>query len=207
MTRPPVVLVHGFLSTPRMLWPLKWRLERAGHQVFSTDLSPLAIQDVRRLADQLDRCIERTRRVSGADQVDLVGVSQGGIIALWWLHHRDGWRRVHRFVAVGAPVRGTWAAAVGVPLFGAISRGVWQMLPGTPLVEELVRHPLPEGADVVTLSLDGDPVCPPDRCRLDGARNVIFQGPPGPLKHQWLIFSRPVADELRDALATAPPPA
>ena len=74
------------------------------------------------------------------------------------------------------------------------------MLPGTPLIEELTHQPLPSDADVVTLSLNGDPVCPPARCRLDGARNVTFDGPLGPLKHQWLIFSRPIVGELLAAL-------
>lgn len=200
MTKSPVVLVHGFLSTATMLWPLKRRLERAGHQVFLTDLSPLAIQDVRELAQQLDENVERTRAETGAERVDLVGVSQGGIISLWWLHHLGGWEKVHRFVTVGAPVRGTWAAALGIPLFGAISRGVWQMLPGTNLVFELTAAGLPDGADVVTLSLAGDPVCPPERCHLEGADNRVVAGPPGPLKHQWLVFSRLIAGELLAAL-------
>lgn len=202
--RPPVVLVHGFLSTPAMMFPLRRRLEREGLAVHSADLSPLAIQDVRRLADQLDATVERVRAVEGATRVDVVGVSQGGIIALWWAQHRDGWRRTHRLITLGAPFRGTWAAALGVPLFGLWSRGVWQLVPGSPLVAELVAEPLPADADVLTLSLRGDPVCPPDRCRLEGARNEVFDGPGGPLKHQWLIFSRPVAAAVLGALAAPP---
>lgn len=202
--RPPVVLVHGFLSTPAMMFPLRRRLEREGLRVHAADLSLLAIQDVRRLARQLDATVERVRAVEGATRVDVVGVSQGGIIALWWAQHLDGWRRTHRLITLGAPFRGTWAAALGVPLLGAWSRGVWQLVPGSPLVGELVAEPLPPGADVLTLSLEGDPVCPPSRCALEGARNVVFQGPGGPLKHQWLIFSQPVARELLSALSAPP---
>ena len=123
---PPVVLVHGFLASPLLMTPLRARLE-GGRPVVTPELSPLAIQDVRTLARQLDLAVDRGRMQHDVEQIDLVGVSQGGIIALWWAHHMGGWERLRRLVLVGAPVRGTWAAFAALPLLGAVSSGVWQL--------------------------------------------------------------------------------
>jgi pimeloyl-ACP methyl ester carboxylesterase len=191
----PVVLVHGFLATPTLMLPLRRRLERADRPVRTVALAPLAVQEVRGLARQLDANVERVRRELGAERVDVVGVSLGGVLALWWAHHLDGWPRVRRLVTVGSPVRGTWAAAAGLPVLGLVSRGIWQLLPAAALVTELGR-PLPPDADVTTVSLAGDLVCPPSRCRLDGATNVIFPMPRTPITHQWLVLSRRVAREV-----------
>jgi pimeloyl-ACP methyl ester carboxylesterase len=195
----PVVLVHGFLAAPLLMTPLRRRMAR--HRIVVTpELSVLAVQDVRQLASQLDLCIDRARTMYKSDRVDVVGVSQGGIIALWWAHHMEGWSRLHKLVLVGAPVRGTWAAFVGLPLLGAVSSGIWQLLPSSPFVRHELLKPLPEGALVTTYSVQGDLVCPPKRCALPGATNLALRGPPGPWKHQWLGFSRSVAEGVRQTL-------
>lgn len=183
------------------MWPLRRRLEAADLEVHSPSLSPLVIQDVRTLAHQLDASVDRLLRQTRAPRIDLVGASQGGILALWWAQHLAGWPRLRRLVLLGAPVHGTWAAVAGLPTLGAFSRGIWQMLPGTSLIQEL-SAPLPPGSEVYTLSLQGDPVCPPERCRLEGANNRTFSGGMGPLTHQWLMLSRPVARELVGALTS-----
>ncbi|MEZ4237382.1 MAG: hypothetical protein R3F59_14780 [Myxococcota bacterium] len=198
--RPPVVLVHGFLATPQLMLGMRWRLERAGHQVFPAELGLLAVQDVRQLAGELDATVDKVRYRTGAERVSLVGVSQGGIIALWWAHHREGWARTASLVAVGAPFRGSWAAVAGLPWLWACSRGIWQLLPGAALLDELVQ-PLPDGARLTTVSLRGDPVSPPGRCAYPGADNRVLDGAVGPLNHQWLTFDRGVTRAVVDALS------
>lgn len=188
-----MVLVHGFLATRGLMWPLQRRLARTGRSVFTVPLSPLVIGDVRRLARELDQGVDALRGELAADVVDVVGVSQGGVLALWWAHHLAGFPRLRRLVLVGAPVRGTWAAAAGLPVLGAVSRGIWQLVPGSPLLGELDR-PLPAGAQVHTLALEGDPVSPEARCRVNGAAHETFAAGWGPLTHQALVFSRPLAD-------------
>jgi pimeloyl-ACP methyl ester carboxylesterase len=195
----PVVLVHGFLATPALMLPMRRRLAAAGRAVFQPDLSFLCVQDVRQLARELDASVERVRSDTGADRVDVVGVSQGGILSLWWAHHLGGWDRARRVVLVGSPVRGTWAAAVGLPLLGPVSRGIWQLLPGSGFLPELAR-PLPPTARVTTLSMRGDPVCPSHRCVVEGADNRVLDGSLGPLQHQYLALSRRVAREIGSAL-------
>jgi pimeloyl-ACP methyl ester carboxylesterase len=198
--KPPVVLVHGFLATPALMTAMRWRLTHAGHRVYGAELGPLAVQDVRVLGAQLDATVDRVRLETDAEQVSIVGVSQGGIIAVWWAHHLDGWPRTARMVAVGAPFRGSWLAAVGVPFLGWCSQGIWQLLPDSRFLEDEVVRPLPAGARFTSISLDGDPVCPPDRCAYPGAENRVFQSRTGLLKHQWLTFSGAVGRAVVEAL-------
>lgn len=195
----PVVLVHGFLAGPLLMTPMRLRLERT-RPVLTPELSPLAIQDVRQLAGQLDLAVDQARFRLRADRVDVVGVSQGGIIALWWAHHLDGFARVRRMVLVGAPVRGSWAALLGLPLLGHVSSGIWQLLPSSAFTREEICLTLPEAARVTTISATGDLVCPPRRCALPGATNLVLEGPPGPWKHQWMPLSRRVVAAVEGAL-------
>jgi pimeloyl-ACP methyl ester carboxylesterase len=195
----PVVLVHGFLASAPLMWPLATRLADRGRQVFTPGLSAFGIRDVRAYAGVLDAEIDRVRHRSGVDRVDLVAVSLGGLVALWWAHHRDGWARVGRVCTVGSPVRGTWMAALGVPALGAWSAGIWQLLPSSSVVAE-IAGPLPEGARVSTVSIEADPLSPPDRCRVDGADNRVVREGIGPLSHQWLLFSPGVAREVLSAV-------
>ena len=196
---PPVMLVHGFLASRQVMWPLRRRMESVGLKVHAPRLSPLVIQDVRRLAQQLDRSIERLRRKTGADRIDVVGASQGGILGLWWAQHLGGWPRIRRLVMVGSPVRGTWAATAALPTFGLVGRGAWQMLPGSPLLKEL-EVALPPDSEVVTLAMRGDPVCPPARCHLPGADNRVVGPGLGLVTHQWMMLSPAVGRELVGSL-------
>ena len=194
------VVVHGYLCPKQFMMPLQWRLRRRGFDPHLVDLSPLCIQDVRRLAAQLRTNVDRVRETTGADRVVLVGVSQGALIALQYLHHEGGNDAVSHFVAVGAPLRGTWFALVGLPLLGGISRGIWQTLPGSSVVEDLQRRGAPEGVETTVVSMEGDVVAPPSRCVLDGAEARVMPASWVPAAHQWLILSRRAADAVQDAV-------
>lgn len=200
---PPVMLVHGFLATPSIMWPLRRRLTGVGLNVHSPRLSPLVLQNVRSLAQQLDRSIEAVRASTRAPRVDVVGASQGGILALWWALHLGGWGRLRRLVMVGSPVRGTWAALAALPTAGLLGRGAWQLLPGSGLLQELDLR-LPPDAQITTLAMRGDPVSPPARCHLPGADNRVLERGLGLLTHQWMMFSPAVGRELVTTLLKAP---
>ena len=204
MKHAPVVVTHGFMSTAQMMLPLSWVLKRGGLGVHLTDLSPFCIQDVRMLARQLRTTVERVRARSGLDKIDLVGVSQGGVIGLYYLHKLGGHEAIRHFVTVGSPVKGTWVSVAGIPLVGGVSKGIWQLVPGSSLSRELAE-PLPEGFRVTTLSIEGDLVSPPARCHIDGADNRVLQTVRGPLKHQMVILSPKVLGTIRDVLKTPAP--
>ena len=195
---PPVVLVHGFMSTASLMWPLKKTLEKAGLNVSFCDLSFLCIQDVRKLAVQVQRRVEQVCSEHGVEEVDLVGLSQGGVIGLCYLKILGGTTRVRRFIAVGAPVQGTAIARVATLALGLISKGVWQVWPESELIRSL-EGPLPEDVDILSVSIEGDSVCPPKSCHIEGARkNIVVQAGGGPLKHQMVVLSPKVLRLVRE---------
>ncbi len=188
----PVVLVHGFMASPLLLRPTKRQLEREGFVVYLVQLSPLSIQDIRHLAGQLHDNIERICWVEDADEVDVVGVSLGGLTALYYQHFVAQRRRIRRLIGLGSPFRGTDFARTWLPLVGPVSPGIWQVLPDSGLVVQLAEAGIPEGVTATSISMLGDQVAPPDSCHLEGADNLMLKGFPSPITHQLLVAS-PVA--------------
>ena len=199
-SNPPVVLVHGFMSTATLLWPLKLILQRSNLSVSFCDLSFLCIQDVRKLAEQVSARVDQVCLQHGVDQVDLIGVSQGGVIGLCYLKLLGGSPRVRRFISVGAPLQGTDIARVAILGLGLVSKGVWQVRPKSELLRSL-RGPLPIETDVVTIGIEGDFVCPPERCEIPGARkHIVVKTGGGPMKHQMVVLSPTVLKLVRDTV-------
>ena len=192
MSAVPVVLVHGFMASPLLLRPMKHQLEKLGFVVYLVQLSPLSIQDIRHLAAQLSENIERVCWVEDAREVDVVGVSLGGLTALYYQHFVASQRRIRRFVALGSPFLGTEFARTWLPVVGRVSPGIWQVLPGSEIVLQLAEAGIPEGVTATSISMRGDQVSPPDSCHLEGAENLMLKGIPSPMTHQFLIAS-PVA--------------
>ena len=82
-------------------------------------LRPELCQDVRKLATQVQERVDQICQEHEVDQVDLIGLSQGGVIGLCYLKLLGGAHRVRRFIAVGAPIQGTAIASRDIgPGFG-----------------------------------------------------------------------------------------
>lgn len=105
--RTPVLLVHGFAMNASCFYPMAWWLQRQGftwvhsinHRPFS---SPIPV-----FARNLGAHIAALKAASGADQVDIVAHSMGGVIAAWYINRMDGAKDVRRFITIGTPWRGT----------------------------------------------------------------------------------------------------
>lgn len=192
MSAVPVVLVHGFMASPLLLRPMKRQLEKLGFVVYLVQLSPLSIQDIRSLAAQLGENIERVCWVEDVEEVDVVGVSLGGLTALYYQHFIASRRRLRRFIGLGSPFQGTDFARSWLPTVGKVSPGIWQVLPDAELIAQLAEAGIPEGVTATSISMRGDQVSPPDSCQLPGAHNITLKGFPSPVTHQLLVAS-PVA--------------
>ena len=53
--------------------------------------------------------------------------------------------------------------------------------------------------------IPGDPVAPPNRCKLEGAEMVRLPTTKFPAVHQWLVISPWVTDRLVQVLHEGPP--
>lgn len=181
------------------MWPLRRALRADGHDAYLVpELGKLVIGDVRRHAQELDLAVERVRRHTGAERVDLVGASQGGIIALWWAHAERGWDRVGRIVTLGTPFRGASLAGLAAPSLGLVSAGIRQLVPGSPFLEALTAIELKR--PVFSVSMRGDPVCPPAACSLPGMHERIVEASWGPVTHQLLMLDPRASRAVHQAL-------
>ncbi|MFW0792124.1 lipase family alpha/beta hydrolase [Gordonia sp. CPCC 205333] len=116
--RQPVILVHGTWASAHRLAPLVNRLNHAGFAVFTFNYG----QDDRSVtgsvpglygtgpiaasARQLGSFVRLVRERTGAAKVDLVGHSQGGLVARRYLLDEGG-AAVHTVVTLGSPHHGT----------------------------------------------------------------------------------------------------
>ena len=167
---PPILLLHGFGTSSRVLAPLARHLRRRlGRPVLRLRLGgalPLHLGDIRRTARAVQREIERVGGMSRAPYLDVVGHSLGGLVATYLLKVLDGGRRVRRVITLGTPHQGAPIALAGALVLGLVARALWQMVPGAPLLSELARLPVPERSELIAVASDADGLVPHRFARL-----------------------------------------
>ena len=97
----PVMLVHGFLGDASNLLAIRAHLTARGAPNFATfDYGPSLEHE--RLALGLRDAIDGVRAATGAERVDVIGHSLGGLVARRVIE-QDGGLRIRRLVSLGAP--------------------------------------------------------------------------------------------------------
>lgn len=108
----PVLLIPGYGLTRVMMWPLAVYLRHQGRWVWCIN-NPIYEDDIPTFATNAKRAVAHLKACSGAEQVDIVGHSMGGIIGAWFIAHLDGAKDVRRLVTLGTPWAGTKMAIFG----------------------------------------------------------------------------------------------
>ncbi|MFB6603642.1 esterase/lipase family protein [Streptomyces noursei] len=111
----PVVLVHGTWMNALNNWAaLSPSLKDAGYCVFAVNYGApsgsilKATDPVPQSARQIAAFVDRVLAATGADQVDLVGYSQGGgLLPRWYLKHEGGGEKVARLIGIAPSNHGT----------------------------------------------------------------------------------------------------
>ncbi len=111
----PVVLLHGTMDSDRVWDALTPLLSTNGYCVYSlnygdgprTPLLGYGIGPVARSVDQVAGFIEQVLRRTGAPQVDLVGHSEGGVIAEYYTKNLGRAAQVHAAIMLAPPTYGT----------------------------------------------------------------------------------------------------
>jgi triacylglycerol esterase/lipase EstA (alpha/beta hydrolase family) len=194
-SRPPVLLLHGYLGTRGSMYILERRLNDDGICVFSFNLGSLNVRDIRTSAFLIHRKIESILAQTPVKRIDIVGHSMGGLIGLYYVKKLGGYEKVRKLVMMGTPVRGTWAALLGVATVGLISASAWQLLPGSRFLKELSAGALPAGVEYYTIAAQRDWVCPIESTPLEGAESLTV-----PLGHSSLVMSEEVYRHILWAL-------
>ncbi|MGV9252510.1 lipase family alpha/beta hydrolase [Streptomyces sp. NPDC003697] len=200
-TKPPVVLLHGFIDNRSVFVLLRRNLAQHGrHRVESLNYSPLTC-DIRTAAELLGRHIEEICERTGSRRVDVVGHSLGGLIARYYVQRLGGDLRVRTLVTLGTPHAGTRVA----PLANAHPI-VRQMRPNSELIKELAGPAPGCRTHFVSFWSDLDHVMDPlDAACIDhpdlSVENVRVSG----IGHLALPLHPAVAAGIRQALDTVRP--
>ena len=166
----PILLLHGFLATPRALGRLAVRLRRSGYRAHCVDLGGLFGRfNTRRgeeLACTLAERVEQLACDHPGERIDLVGHSQGGLVGRYYVQKLNGAHRVRHLVTLGTPHRGTPWARSG-HLVGRTLPSLREMAPGSQLLRDLTDESFPDSVRLTSIYSRRDPFCPPSSCRLE----------------------------------------
>ncbi|AVH55171.1 MULTISPECIES: esterase/lipase family protein [Streptomyces] len=158
----PVVLAHGTLGDRESVWrKIVPALRTEGHRVFRLNYGELptlprlyGLGDIRKSAQELADFVDRVLADTKAEQVDLVGHSQGGMLPHYYLKYLGGTGKVRRVVGIapsshGVEVAGLTALVRQVPgvrgvvedkVLFRVSPAFTQLLHDSEFVSELVAQ-------------------------------------------------------------------
>lgn len=189
----PVVLVHGYAMSRAYFLLLTARLGGAGLGPFY-GYEYWTLGKVASAARRLGAYIEELCRFHGAEAVDLVGHSMGGLVARYYASLGGGASRVRHLVTLGSPHSGTEVSWFGV------GRPVHELLPGSALLARLDAAGLPVSVRALAIWSRADALVWSERqAYLPGARMLAFDD----LGHLGLLASRRVAREVAGFLSPA----
>jgi len=186
----PIIVLHGFAMNRANFVPLAFRLSRAG-------LGPIVgfeywtLGRTAAAARQLAWFVDQVQSVTGAEQVDIVGHSMGGVVARYYVAMLGGDGPVANLITIGSPHAGTDVAGLGV---GHARR---ELLAGSKLLARMAAAPPPKHTRVTTILSHADALVPAaQQGELAGAERIVYDD----LGHVALLGSRRVADEIEQRL-------
>lgn len=173
----PVLLVPGYGGSTASLQTLADRLTAAGRDASVVGLPGDGTGDLAAAADALGKAVDTALDRTGADSVDVVGYSAGGIVARLWVAD-GGAGLARRIVTLGSPHHGTTLA----DLAGDVAPeqcplGCRQLGTDSDVLARLnAGDETPAGPTWVSIWTTQDrTVTPPDSARLEGALNLPVQ--------------------------------
>jgi triacylglycerol lipase len=180
--RYPVLLVQGYLEPgPYFMYGIYRHLQEQGWQVYGINLFPNVTAAAEQAAKIRDT-IAAIRRETGAERVNLVCHSFGGLISRFYIQQLGGARYVDRYVSIATPHHGTlWGAA-------GLGQACTDMRIGGTFLTALNSRPVDPSVRYFCIWSRTDPVVLP-------AESAILAGawafPPVPLTEHFLILWSP----------------
>jgi triacylglycerol lipase len=188
----PVLLVHGFGGT-KSSWSLLARtLSARGLTVNAISYTPFGTS-VEQLADRLAVEVQGLLSQTGADKINLVGHSLGGVVIAQAIAGGRLSGLVDTVVTLGSPFGGSpWANLLP---FGAIVRALRE---GSPLLRRLASAPVPDGVRWLAFTATLDMIVPGLRSVPAHAQVETVQV--GDVGHLGILMSRQVVGRIVAAL-------
>lgn len=189
----PVILIHGTGATTGYWNSMATDLREDGYAVFAVGYGTRATGPLQESAKQVGAFVHAVLHVTGASKVILIGHSQGGLVARYWMRFHGGAEYVHHMVSLAAPNHGTSIGGIASPLIKSklasnlmdsfveywFGPAGFQMVVGSPIVQALEEGgDTDEGVGYTCIATRSDSVIqPPETCFLVGenVRNVWVQ--------------------------------
>lgn len=201
----PVVLVHGLSARPQDNWSyIGPRLRDAGWCVYwlhygvdsrtaGWPYRPGGTRPIQESAQELKVLVDRVLRATGAQQVDLVGHSEGTVMPRWYLERLGGVPNVMRWFALTPLWRGTQIGGfamlrdmgadnglspLAISLTNAWCTACTQVLTGSDLLDDLNRdgEAIPGIEHTNVMTRYDELVWPYTSGRMrDGGTNIVLQ--------------------------------
>jgi triacylglycerol esterase/lipase EstA (alpha/beta hydrolase family) len=171
-----VLLVPGYGGSVPALEPLARRLREEGRDAVVVPLPGDGTGDLAEAADVLAGAATEALARTGAESVDVVGYSAGGVVARLWV--AAGHAAVRRVVTLGSPQHGTTVADLAADAApGQCPEACTQLTTDSDLLADLnADDETPAGPTWVSIWTDTDQVVtPPESARLDGALDLPVQ--------------------------------
>jgi triacylglycerol lipase len=173
----PVLLVPGYGGSTSSLRTLGDRLTAAGRDATVVAVPGEGTGDLQASADVLAAAVDDALARTGADSVDVVGYSAGGVIARLWAAD-GGADQARRIVTLGSPHHGTTVADLAARVLPAeCPEGCQQLTTTSRLLAQLnAGDETPDGPTWVSVWTTADQtVTPPDSAVLQGAVDLPVQ--------------------------------
>lgn len=206
----PIIIVSGLTSPEIAHALLKARFEADGYKVRIFELPGGGLGDIAATSAALAPVVDQMLAANGATKVDLVGHSEGGIVARYYIKTLGGAPKVDSFVSLASPQYGTYAGNIADFFgIGGFCQACEQMAIGSSFLNALNAGPdVPAGVDVTTFRTNWDlAVRPVDNAKLkDGADNVLVQDQCWwkTTGHSDFAFDGAAYDGMRDAIRKEP---
>ncbi|CAM3742649.1 triacylglycerol lipase [Nocardiopsis rhodophaea] len=193
----PVVFVHGFAGKGSQWWAMRRDFLANGYtedqlHVFTYNSLRSNETSAERLAGFVDEVLATT----GADRVDLVTHSMGGLPSRWYIRFLGGADRVDDWVSIGGPNNGTAVAGACFSLFTSCR----EMKRGSGFLSDLnADDPTPHGVNYVTFRSPCDLIISPiSSTALDGAANHRTRC----LEHISMMWAPSVITSVRETISS-----
>ncbi len=163
--KPPVVIIHGWLTRGAMLFTQKFILEKEGYEVHVPEFG-WQLEDIENLSEKLNSYIEKEK----LNNVILIGNSLGAIISLHYLKKYNGWKRVKKLISVAGPFGGSPLAYLAM----WFSKSAKQMTLNSQFLKQLTQN-ITHKNKITCVSAEIDFLVPKSSSQIKGAKNKIIK--------------------------------
>lgn len=181
----PVIFVPGFMEAiPSVFfYGIKNHLKKNGWENLYYLNNGLVIGSAEKYAQNVKEKIEEVLQETGADKVDIVAHSYGGVYTRYFIKNLDGGDKIEHFISISSPHKGTKLARVG-----AFLKSARQMSPNSQFLKDLnADDPTPGDICYATIRSNPDMIIwPYDSAVLDGANNHFV----GTQDHFSILYSK-----------------